>query len=71
MAALSLVPGMPLGWGRLGTRCTMAASPAVRCDRGGDELRSVSGGMMIHESKDQLSSSPAAHQGVGLLPLLG
>lgn len=26
---------------------------------------------MSHESKEQLSPGPAAHQGVGLLPLLG
>lgn len=49
----------------------MVTSPALRCDWGGDELRFVPGGMMIHESKDQLSPSPAADQGVGLLPLLG
>lgn len=49
----------------------MVASPAVRCDRGGDELRFVPRAMMIHESKDQLSPNPAAHRGVGLLPLLG
>lgn len=49
----------------------MVTSPAVRCDRGGDELRFVPAGMMIHESKDQVSPSLAAHQGVGLLPLLG
>lgn len=48
----------------------MVTSPAVRCDRGGDVLGFVPGGMMIRESKDQLSPSPAADQGVGLLPLL-
>lgn len=37
----------------------------------GVRLTFVPGGMMVHEGKDQLSPNPAAHQGVGLLPLLG